>query len=240
MPYRKLLMLLAFIFLFMQIWSLSANFSQDNGNLDAYKICTPTGEFVQIRENCLCEKQEFRWNPNVTESTIEFIEKWGRWPQRIALTIYAPVLLTTVILCYFSICCAHDCRYLHSLVPSHGRLAAKFRVWWKVEIFAYLPLLCVTVYPAYATLDVIDAYFRYSTIYIFHHLSCLIVQNGMLKAIEAYHKDDHMEPEASDDTTNQRLTRTISKLRHLIDKLSQNPTHSTTTNKIGLENKPLK
>ncbi|KAI6224112.1 hypothetical protein M3Y95_00848900 [Aphelenchoides besseyi] len=241
MPDHSYLVFFAFIFLILYIPLTSVTVAKDNGNLDDYKICTFSGELEQIRENIWREKKECHWNPNVTESTIEFIEKWGRWPQTIALSIYAPVFLTTVILCYFAICCAHDCRYLHSLVPRHGRLAAIFRVWWKVEAFAYLPLLCVTMYCAYFTRDVIDAYLRYSSIYILHHLGCLAVQNTMLKAIEAYHKDDHMEPEASDDTTNQRLTRTIFKLRHLIcDKLSQNSTHPTTTNEIGLENNPLK
>ncbi|KAI6207123.1 hypothetical protein M3Y94_00993800 [Aphelenchoides besseyi] len=216
----KLVVLFASIFLFTCIWSMSANFSQDNGNLDDYQICTPTGELEKIRGNVWHEKKKCHWNPNVTKTTIEFIEKWGRWPLTIAFTIYAPVFLTTVLISYLAICCTHDCQYLHLLVPSHGRRTAMFRVWWKVEIFAFVPLFCVTAYPAYVTQDVVDAYMRYSITYNFHHLACLFIQNGMLLAIEACHKDDHVKSKALDDTTNGSVTQTISKRRHLNDKVS--------------------
>ncbi|KAI6195924.1 hypothetical protein M3Y94_01046600 [Aphelenchoides besseyi] len=178
---RKLVVLFAYVFLFIYISLMSANYSQDDGNLDDYKICTFSGELEQIRENIWREKKECHWNPNVTQSTIELIEKWGRWPQTISLMIYAPVFLTTVILSYFAICCAHDCRYLHTLVPSHKHWAAKFWVWWKVEAFAIVPLLCVIEYFAYVTQDVVDAYWRYSNIYIAHHLGCLSAQVAFFK-----------------------------------------------------------
>ncbi|KAI6223932.1 hypothetical protein M3Y95_00829200 [Aphelenchoides besseyi] len=199
-----------FLCLLFSVSLTSITIVQDDGNLDDYKICTFSGELEEIRKNIWREKKECHWHPNVTESTIEFIEKWGRWPQIITRIIYAPVLLSTVFLSYHSICCKYKCVYAGA-IPFHISLAEKFGVWLGFEVLALIPMLFVTLYPGYVTSDVNDAYERHASTYVFLYTICLGYQDRFLSVIKEYHKDENVA-EASDDTANQRLTRSISKV----------------------------
>ncbi|KAI6193285.1 hypothetical protein M3Y96_01002100 [Aphelenchoides besseyi] len=230
----------AFIYALFYIAPMSVVLFLDNGNLDDYKICNQTGVLEEVRIQIWRQKKECAWNTNVTEGTIQFIEKWGRWPQTITHVLYAPVCLTTLLLFYFAICCAHYCAYSHTLIPSHERWVSKLWVWLKVEIFAFVPFTFVTMYPAFVTSDVLDAYARFMPTYLSHYILSLLFQHNALITIEKYHRDDGMEYQGSIDAIINSLTQLTDRLQLYSNKHSQKPIYSVTIDEIGLKEHPLK